>query len=496
VRAYLICGLTLVALIVAAGLLKSLLEKRNVRPPVDFLPASASVVTALDLRPEGSSLLRWPAEDRQILADRAVQMAQRVVDGTGLELDLRETASHWFGGQLVVASFRRGEAIPVGPRSLLLIAAVTDTRRARGDMDQAVARLGREAGWERERARSDGQAIVVWGEPGRRSEMAYAAVDGCLILSADLELVELSLAAAGDPGRRLVEQEEFREVLRPLPDDRFLWCYANTTDLLPIVRSLGPALSDGWVGFMRAYFTRRIRPGSSGEASGDRDESGRLAFALAAETDGLRVHANYWQARRRELASPAAESSDIVYFAPPETAALLLVHGLPDLVSLLSPESGPSNALPGMTRSLLARTLRGLLACEQVPDSVLLTVARQEDGDKGPTLAGAFAGAGSVQAAERLADLLPDGRSVDVDGFALFASGDEGLRRLKQAAKLPKERYEMEADVRVFVRARPAAAWPALGWLSEVSLTIRDDASGGHGELYLKGEPRRLLGQP
>lgn len=493
-RAYLISALALAVVIAAAMSLQSLLGKRAIRSPTDFLPASASIAMNLDVRPEGSSLLRWPAEDRRILAERAVELAQRMVDGTGLQLDLEERASRWFGGQLVVASFAGPHTVPLAPRSFALIARVTDTRRARSDVDRAVSELAREAGWDRSILRSDGRSVVVWGEPERRSDLAYAAIDGCLIVSANSELVELCLEAAEDAGQRLVDAAEYGAVFRPLPDDGFLWCYANTADVLPIAPSLVSALSEGWVGFLRSYFGRPSRAAEQGLREVQAEVPGQLAIAITAETDGLRVHANYWREPRRELASQATESPGIVYFAPPQAAALLLLHRLPDLASLLLPESSSSRAPWGVRRSYPMRALRGLLAGEQVPESVLLTLAPGEDDEKGPTLAGAFAGAGSAQAAERVAKLLPDGKSVDLDGIALFASGDEGIRRLEQAAQLPKKRYHIETDVRVYAWARPADVWSALGWLGEASFTIRDNASGGQAELYLKGAPRHLLG--
>jgi hypothetical protein len=493
-RAYLISGLALAVVIAAAALLQSLLGRRATRSPTDFLPTSASVSVNLDVRPEASSLLRWPAEDRRILAERAVQLAQRMVDGTGLQLDLEERASRWFGGQLVVASFAGPHALLLAPRSFAVIARVTDTRRAGSDVDKAVSELAAEAGWERSILRSDGQAVVVWGEPERRSELAYAAIDGCLIVSANSDLVELCLEAAGDAGQRLVDTAEFGDVFRPLPDDSFLWCYATTADLLPAARSLVSVLSEGWVGFVRSYFGHRSRPAERGQRGVEAEVPGRLAIAITAETDGLRVHANYWREPRREVSSRGTEASEIVYFAPPEAAALLLLHRLPDLASLLLPESSSSSAPWGVRRSYPMRVLRSLLAGERVPDSVLLTLVPREDGGRGHALAGAFAGAGSAQAAERVAKLLPDGKSVDLDGSALFASGDEGLRRLQQAAKLPKKRYEIDADVRAFAWARPADVWPAVGWLGEASFTVRDNASGGQAELYLRGEPRHFLG--
>lgn len=487
-RSCLISGLSLVAIIAAAALLQSLLRERGARPTTDFVPASASVAIGLDARPEGSSLARWSAEDRRILAGRAVELAQQVVDRSGLQLDLEEKASLWFAGEVLVASVGHPHARPLMPRSFVLIARVTDMRRARGDMDQAVAELAREASWERDLVRSEGRTIVVWREPGRRSEIAYVATEGCLILSASSELLDLCLEAADDPGQRLLEAEDSLEIFQPLPDDRFLWCYANPSDVLPMVRSLVPALSEGWVGFIRSYFGRRSRPAGEGSVPG------RVAVALTAEADGLRAHVNYWRAPSAEVPSPTSDSGALPRFIPHDAAAFVFVRGLPDLASLLLPERGPDGPLHGRAPSggLLQRLLTG----EKLPEAALLTLLGRKTGR--PVLAGAFTGASAAQAAGRLAALFPDGKVMEANGTALFAADAEALAQLEEAARNPESRLDLPIgpDVTLYLWGRPDVVWPRLEGMAEIRLSVRGDASGGKAELHLRGEPRRFLGRP
>ncbi len=499
-RGYLASALALVAIIAAAALLHSYLQKRVIRPPADFLPSSASAVISLDVRRDSAAgralQTSWPADDRRILAERATELAQRIIDWTALPLDVREEAARWFDGELLAASIGEPEGRAFGPRSFVLIARVTDGRRARGDLDSSAADLAREVGWERSVLRSDGRAIVVWGEPDRRSEISYAAQDGCLIVSANSELVDLCLRTAAEPERRLSAKREFAQTCGSLPDEAFLWCYARAPELVQTVRSFLPALRHGWMGLARAYLGRRGPPWTSDTTARSLSSLGHIGLAVTPETNGVRVHANYWREPRGQIAGPAPDLARLGDLIPRDAAAFVLVRGLPSLLSSLLPARSSAREQRARRPGLLEDDLRALLAAEHIPETLLVMLLPRANEDRPQVVAAAFAGPGAEETARRLGETIPRAAVGEIKGAHVLATDREGLGEVERAARDRGSRLDVRIDphARLQAWAQPAQVSPALDRLDEIDLSARDNASGGRGNLYVKAEPRYLLG--
>ena len=501
-RLYLASAASLAALLIAAALLHSYLETRTIRPPTDFLPNSAVAVIGLDLRPGGPAKLlletTWDQSDTEILADRAVELAQRGLDWTGLQLDLAENASDWFGGEALVASVKHSSTRALSPKSLVLIARATDPRRARSDLDRSVAELAREAGWERSVRRADGHTIVVWGQPNERSEIAYAALDGCVLLAASEELVELCLETAQAPSRSLIQSEEFKETVRLLPPDAFLWCYASAPDLLHAARTLLPELRRGWLGLAKAYLWTAARPPSEGPSGGTRTATGSVAFALTPEGDGLRLHANYWRGPTKATPASTPDSAKLLDLVPRDAAAFALVRGFPALVSSFLPSPDRTPRRRAFVPFGLWDPLGFLLQEENLPESILLTVLPRDDDAHPVAIAAALSGTGAAETARRLHQLLPKAVGEEIEGVQVFAADAEGLRQFQQAAHDEAARLDIltRPDVRLQAWARPGELWPALDKIGDLGFTVRENATGAQADLHLKAEPRYLLGGP
>lgn len=484
---------TLAAIIVAAILLHSYLERRVVRSPLEFVPESARAMVVLDLRPDsaaGRRLARtWPAEDRKALGARACDLAQRMVDWTGLRLDVRKDAGQWFGGELLVASIGGPEARSLTPRSFVLVARVRDLGRARGDLHRAVEEIAREGGWERRAVRTGGRTITVWGAAGGASEIAYAAVDGCLVVSASQEVVDLCLRTAGDAAGRLIGTARFQAVRARLPSDALAWGYLGAGDLVQAARELLPSLRYGWAGLVRHYLASR---GAQQVPRSVAAEGDSIAVAIRPEREGLSLQASYRGARGKVAQPPPAQTAPLPELVPREAAAFALLRDLPELVNVLGGKEQPA----GRGRRAARRgPLALLLRPELLPESLLVTVLPRQGG-AGPAVAAAFAGGNSEQTRDTLLKLAPKLKAAEVSGVQVVASDDETLKRMQAAAKLAAERLEVEsgADVAVQVWARPGALSPELARVQQVSLTIRRGAGGADMEMSVKAEPRHLLG--
>ena len=491
-------AVVLVAIIAAAALLHSYLQARVIRPPTDFLPAVTRAVVVLDVRPTAPAALlvgsTWSPTDVDALADRAVQLAQTMVDWTGLQLDVKKDASRWFGGELLAASIGGVGSHASGPRSMVLITRVTDLHRARRDLDRAVADLAHEGGWRRTVLRSDARAVTVWGEPGRQSAIAYAAADGCLLVSPNDKAVEACLKSAADPSDRLTETPEFKETRTPLPGNALLWCYLGASDLLDATTELLPELWHGWPEVLRAYLGRSPttpRPGPRPTARA----AGTLAFAATPEKDGIRLHLNYRRSAAEQSmpASPAAD--DLLKFIPRETAAYAIVR---DLQRITLPAPRHQRYRPDAARPfhLWGPLSLLLLPPRDLSGSVLVAVMPRHNGKRAPALAGALADGGAAETGQWLSKLLPHAQKAETEGVTILASDKDTLEAIQAAARTPAKRLQVKAEpgVRVEAWVCPAELSPAFERIGEIGLKVRDDPAGAQGELYVKAEPRYLLG--
>ena len=499
-RLYLVSAAALAAIVVVAALLHSFLETRIVRSPTEFLPASTHAVIDLDVRPGSPAMLRiesaWQESDAEILAGRAVELAQWVFDWTGLQIDLSEDTSSWFGGEVLVASIAPSRLQTLTPRSVVLIARATDLRRARRDLDQSVAELAREGGWGRSVLRAKGHTIVLWGHPNDRSEIAYAALDGCVLLSASEDLVQLCIETAEGSSQRLTESAEFKEATRSLPADAFLWCYASAPDLIHTARTLLPELRRGWLGVARAFLGQSASPRGEMDAGGAGTSPGSVALALTPEGDGLRLHANYWAGPGKAPASLSPESAKLLDLVPRGAVAFALVRGLPDLVSPLLVKSDRLPKHRAFLPFLFWDPMGFLLREGDLPEAVLVTVL-PKDGEAGQVaIAAALSGPAAAETARRLQHLMPQAKTGVVQDAQVFATDTEALRQIQEAAADEAARLDIstQSDVRLQAWARPGEVWPALGKIGDAGFQVRDNATGAQIELSVKAEPRHLLG--
>lgn len=499
-RLYLMSAAALAAIVIAAAILHSFLETRILRSPTDFLPASTYAAIDLDVRPGSPAMLRiesaWQESDAEILAGRAVELAQWALDWTGLQLDLNEDASSWFGGEVLAASIAPSRLRTLTPRSVVLIVRATDLRRARRDLDQSVAELARESKWERSVLRANGHAIVVWGLPNDESEIAYAALDGCILLSASEDLVQLCIETAENPSQTLTESAEFKEATRSLPSDAFLWCYASTPDLIRTARTLLPELRRGWLGLARAFLGQSVSPRVVMDPDGSATPPGSIALALTPESDGLRLHANYWAGPGKAPSALSPESAKLLDLVPRGAVAFALVRGLPDLVSPFLPNPDRLPKRRAFLPFLFWDPMGFLLQEGDLPEAVLVTVLPKDGKAREVAIATALSGPDAAKTAQRLQQLMPQVKTAIVQDAQIFATDAEALRQLQEAAGDEDARLDIstQPDVRLQAWARPGEVWPALGNIGDAGFQVRDNATGAQMELSVKAEPRHLLG--
>ncbi len=225
---------------------------------------------------------------------------------------------------------------------------------------------------------------------------------------------------------------------------------------------------------------------------------GSIAFALTPEPDGLRLHANYWRGPSKETPSLRPESAELLHLVPREAAAFALVRGFPDVVSSLVPQSGRASKGRALLPFVFWNPLGSLLREENLPEAVLVALLPREGTSHKLALAGALSGPGAAETIRRLRRLLPEAEAAEIEGIQVFATDAQGLRQFQEAAQHSSARLEIQTqpEVRLQAWARPGQLWPALDNIGDLGFTVWESAAGGQLELYLKAEPRDLLGGP
>ncbi|MBN1462036.1 MAG: zinc ribbon domain-containing protein [Armatimonadetes bacterium] len=493
-RGYVLSVVALIAIILAALLLHSYLRQRVVRPPTDFLPSTAVMALDLDLRPESPAMLllreKWSGDDIDRLGHRATQLAQDAVSLLGLDLDLREDVSRWFGGELAVASVSQADSPPLSPRNVVLVLRVIDLRQARRDLDRAIGELAQQHQWDRFSRRSDGRAIIFWGPSRDRSQIAYCASEGCVVMGASVDVVDLCLQAGRASAERLTDTADFRETRGELPGNAFFWGYSQTGELLHAASDLLPRVQKGWLEFIKTYLrdNETDRPASSPPAT-----LGSFAFALLPETDGLSLVANHWRGTIEPPELPEPATQRLVDYVPRAALGYAFARDARGLVSALTPNPSGLHA-QARPLSLLLRSPVGLFLRDQsIPKSVLVTAL---PGDHQPRLGVAMTGVESGQVSALCERLLSPLYSAQIEDVRLVGVDAECLRELRQAGVNPEDRLQIELDPDVYVKlwARPSALAPKVTQIEEIELTIRGEARGGTARLRLNADPGRLLG--
>jgi len=505
-RRYIASLAALLAIIVVAALAHSFLRSNIVRPPTDFLPASTHLAIGLDLRPGSPAMSRmgtsWSQSEIHHLGVRATDLAQELVDLTGIQLDLERDASRWFGGELVVASLPGADARTLRPRSFVLIARATNCRRARASLDKAVAPFAREAGWRRSVVRSGRYALTLWGAPDARTALAYITQDGCVVISANDVAVERCLAAAEDPSQTLTESEDFVGAISPLPSDYFLWCYASTPHLLFTARDLLPALSEGWPAFIKRYRDAAI-PARAPEWRKERPHaaaSATLALTFKPETTGVRLRARYRRGSRRERPSPP-HFQRLLQLVPREALAYALVHDPArwsnafQLALECSPPRRTTDAGMGFLRVFLS-PMAALLNRDLLPDDALVILLPRERHAGKPALVVALPAAPSARKAPQLPAFPPLPATATIHDTLVYGSDREAIRQCRRAAEDPAQRidHEITSNAGLQAWARPAELLHEIDWIEELHVELSEGAVGAEADCYLTADPARLLG--
>jgi hypothetical protein len=407
-------------------------------------------------------------------------------------LDVRKDAARWFGGEVLAVSLGGPDARSFTPGSFVLIARATNLRRARRDLDRSVEELARQGGWQRTTVRPEGRSVIVWGTASGGPEIAYAVMDGCLLVSASPELIGACLKAAHSQSQRLSDTAEFTRVRGRIPGDAFVWCYLGAGDALEAAREILPAIVQGWPGLVgRLQAMRRAaqiprQPSASG---------GSIAVAIRPETDGLRLQASYLGITGKIAEGAPAGDTRLLELVPREVVAFAFVRDLPAMLGVSGKANRPLTARQRRAASRHRGPLHLMPPPEAWPQSLLVTVLPRP-GAARPAAAAVFAGGGAQQTSEWLSKLAPAAKAATISGSRALATDDRALQQLEAAARDSKGRLEMRtgADVGLRVWARPAALSPALARLDAVDLMLRRNPTGPEVDVSVRAEPRYLLG--
>ncbi len=502
---YLLIILALAAAIAIALLTHIFFRSRLLRPPGDFLPASTIIAVGTDLRPASPAMrhLRqtWSQSDINHLARRGTHIAQQFVHWTGLQLDLEEEASAWFDRELILAALAPSDPPPAGPPAFVLIARVTNTRRARISLDHAAEPLARAGGWVRSVIRRNGHNIILWTRSSQRPALAYAADEGCLLIAADDRIVEECLSAAAHPAERLTSTPEFAAAFRGLPPDSLIWGYAG---ILPLQRHLQqalPHLRRGWLPLLQ-YYRRGMPPPPPSRGPAPRPaqaSSGVLALALTPESDGIRLLGAYRGGPPREPQS-SQQWSALAEVLPQEAIAYAFVHEplrwlralLPSLEPLPARRGAPPLIPPA--RTLLPLAIESLGLRETPTDALLALLPR--NGQPHPALLLALPNPQPAPVPRRIPPPISPVAKEQIGDMLIVASDQEALAQCRRAAGDASTRLtpELEPTAQLQAWARPGKISPALADFEELQLQVREGLEGGEGEVLLRASPRALLG--
>jgi len=385
-----------------------------------------------------------------------------------------------------MASIGGGRLGRLGPRSLVLLARATDLREARRDLDASVEELAKAGDWRRSTARGAHAPITVWSRANGNSAMAYAAVDGCVVISANEELVRVCLDAANGSTERLSETQGFQEASRSLPKTAVVWGYASAPDMLRSAQRLVEAVGSGWLGVARAF----LRPDGAESGTAAEIARGSLAFAVSPEKDGVRLHGAYWRGSGEAREAGRASAAEMLRLVPREAAGFTLVRGFDALAPALL------NDPEGRAATPFGNPIRMLVQRESLPESVLVMVLPREAKKRRFAVAAALTGGGAAVAAARLGMILPKASVGKIGDAHVIAADEEAFQQMEEAAREEAARMELLTDPAVVIQtwAEPAAFWPAMEKIGDVGFRVLEDTTGGKADLYLKAEPRYLLG--
>ncbi len=495
----------LVALLVVAlagGAAYIMTRREAGRDPIEFLPTHTDVAVDFDSRVSAPAALRlaktWSPSDVRRLSERATEVAQKAVDWSGFDLDIKKDVRPWYGGELVVASVAQKGLPPLAPGTLVLVARTKNMRRARASLDKAVRSFAREAEWVRRVDSREGEAVISWADAHGREQIAYALKDNCLVLGRYVAPVVECLRAANRPSQQLARVERFRTTAGKMDEDGGAWAYFDVGAAARAGKLLLPlATGANWMAVVRDYFRRDAGNG----AAHDGEDLGVVAVGLSPEPKGVRLRGVYRGTGGK--ATPIA-SARVAQFAPREAAAYLLLRNPGERwFRLMAPDPFGSDA-SGTGQAGLARTvMRKLLpppttwfGFTQAPAQLLVVVLPR--GREGRPALAIVAPADQVATPPRglLAVLSKQATAAVVGDLEIVGTDARAVKECEAAMKSPRARLSPAPDEEARFEAwvKPAALNSEFDQVKEIRLQGREVEGGGEGELSIIVPPRYLLG--
>ena len=494
--------IALIILVIAAILFWALRPVPS-RNPVEFLPAATQLAVDCDLRP-GSPGLRqalqeWGVSDVKHLGARATELAQKVVNWSGFDLDVRKDLLPWFGGELVLASVARqaDRAQTLAPDSFVLIARTRSMRRSRASLEKGVRPFAREAYWHRAEEDRAGEKVTVWFDGSGRPQLSYATKDGCVLVAKRPEVIDYCLSAARSPANRLSYQEAFEGSVGEMSQEAIAWAYGDVRSLAETVRAVLPGVPRGWPGVVKRYLSYSRLGVEQAPVP-----AGVVAGALVAAPHGAEVSAVYRTPKTAKAEASSNTLGRVAKYAPPEAIFAVAMHRPGDwlkplLPSPVSPEerTGRSMGRGAWRRHFDSpRVLDPWLGLRQIPSDLMLAVLPRAGGGSPALAVAAPAGELPVPPRGLLSFVFPRPATAVVDKIAILATDERALKQCSLAAKAPRPLLDSKGEVRFVVSVRPSNAFADLAHVKELAIIGRQTPQGGEGRITLAIPPRYLLG--
>jgi hypothetical protein len=509
-RRFVLPAIALVAVALVGVVISLLVRRETGRDPIEFLPAQAAAAVDFDSRVSAPAAVRlaktWSAADVRRLSERATEVAQKVVDWSGFDLDIKKDVLPWYGGEVVVASLAQKEMRPLSPDTLVLVARTKSMRGARASLEKAVRSFAREAEWRRRVESREGETVVFWVDRPGRDQIAYAVKDNCLVVSRHPALVGECLRAAKQPSRQLGQAPRFRTTAGKMDEEGGAWAYFDVAATARAGKLLAPvATTANWVGVVRDYLRRHDRE-SATTAAADDEDLGVIAVGVTPEPKGVRLRGVYRGAG--DGAVRPVTPARVVQFAPREAAAYLFLRNpgerwlrmmAPDPFGSAAPESGPS-AAGSLAQTVMSRLLpppTAWLGFTRAPTEVLVVVLPRGHGSR-PALA-VVAPEDQVATPPRgiLAALSRQTTSAVVGDLEIVGTDAQAVKACEAAMKSPRARLSPAPaeGARFDAWVKPAALSHRFGQITEIRVQGREVEGGGEGELSIIAPPRYLLGE-
>lgn len=238
-------------------------------------------------------------------------------------------------------------------------------------------------------------------------------------------------------------------------------------------------------------------PSAETGPDGSTASGGSVALAVTPESDGVRLHANYWAGKEVSPSTSSPHSTQLLDLVPGDAVAFAVLRGLPRLVSPLVGDSGPPSGGRDVFVPFIFRyPMSFLLDDGSIPEAVLITILPSKSDERDFVAAAAFAGLDTDETIGRIQKFVPQIATATINEAQVFAANAEALDRIRAAAEDEAARLETRAlpDVRLQAWGRPGELWPRLERFGDVGFQVRDKATGAQMELSVKAEPRYLLG--